>query len=197
MHKRSRIDKYYELNEINLSDVPKVEVNIFNNFQDFVKHFNERFLSFISLNFTGVIKKTLKCLNCNGEKIIFQKFNFVNLSMDNYVNYFNQNSVINIVDVINYFNQSFVSYKSNAKIDCYFCNKKANYFENKKFYCFPKNLIITFEESKSNFVKVDFSEHIYLKDEMNNYEYNLLGVISEINTNDKMKKRYSLKNERF
>ena len=181
---------YYELNEINLSDVPKVEVNIFNNFQDFVKHYNERFLSFISLNFTGVIKKTLKCLNCNGEKIIFQKFNFVNLSMDNYVNYFNQNSVINIVDVIYYFNQTFVSYKSNAKIDCYFCNKKANYFENKKFYCFPKNLIITFEESKSNFVKIDFSEHICLKDEMNNYEYNLLGVISEINTNDKMKKRY-------
>ena len=48
---------YYELNEINLSDVPKVEVNIFNNFQDFIKHFNERFLSFISLNFIRAVNK--------------------------------------------------------------------------------------------------------------------------------------------
>ena len=53
-------------------------------------------------------------------------------------------------------------------------------------------MVISLEESKSNnnLIKIDFSEKIYLKDEMSNYEYNLLGIISEIQTMDKNKKKY-------
>ena len=170
---------YYELNEIPNMQFPEVKGFIFNNFDKFNKHFNDRFKSLISQNFTGTIKKTLKCQNnnCKGVKILFQKFNFVNFNLNNYVNYFNQTTSISIADIFNYFNQTFVSLKFNQRVDCSICKRKIPHIENKIFYCLPKNLVIMLEETKSiDNVKIDFDENLILSDTFGKYQYILYGI---------------------
>ena len=182
---------YYEMNirelksELNLNMV----IGLFNNFDKFIKHFDDKFCSFISLNFTGILKKTLKCqtINCLGENILFQKFNFVIFNVNDYKNYFNPNFPVNVANFFSYYNQSFYSHPFNENVECKSCNRKTKHLENKKFYCLPKNLIIMLDKTQCNYnIIIDFDEKLYVNDERNmknkcnNYEYNLIGVISEI-----------------
>ena len=184
---------YYELNEVPKQQNSDIKEFVFNNFEKFQKHFDDRFVSLISKNFTGAIQKTLKCQgsNCLGQKILFQKFNFVNFNLNNYANYFNQNSCVNIANIFDYSNQSFVSLKFNQRVDCNYCNRKTPHFENKIFYKLPKNLIIMFEETKINSqLKIDFEEQLSLRDTFGNYQYNLYGIITDIKYMNNMKAKY-------
>ena len=191
---------YYELNEIDqkIGENLKMSACEFNNFDNFINHFNNHFYSIISKNFTGVLKKTLKCSrnNCPGENIIFQKFNFINFNINNYIGYFNQNSFINIASIFKYFNQEYKSFDYNRSIYCNNCRRNTKHYENKKFYCLPKNIIILLDKSQcnNNYAFVDFDEKLYISDEKNGnqciYEYDLLGVISEINNMNNLKSKY-------
>ena len=181
---------YYELNEI-----PKEQnENIcnFNDFNKFIEHFDKRFKSLISKNFTGVFKKVLKCTgkNCSEETIIFQKFNFITFNLENYSNYFNQISCIQLSNIFKYFNQTLFS----KYIHCPKCRKTSKFYENKIFYCLPSNLIIMLDKSQcKNNIYIDFNEILCLSDERkknNVYEYKLIGVISEIKGINDSKKKY-------
>ena len=182
---------YYELNvseiksELNMSKI----IGIFSDFDKFIKHCDEKFSSIISLNFTGVLKKTLKCQanNCPGENILFQKFNFVNFNVNDYRNYFDPNYPVNIANFFSYYNQSIYSHSFNENLLCKKCYRKTKHLENKKFYCLPKNLIIMLDKTQCNYnIKIEFGEKLYLNDvrnlmnNNNNYEYTLIGVISEV-----------------
>ena len=182
---------YYELNlnkiksELNVSKI----IGIFSDFDKFIKHCDENFCSLISSNFTGVLKKSLKCQanNCQGENILFQKFNFINFNVNDFRNYFDPNYPVNIANFFSYYNQSIYSHSFNENLLCRTCKRKTKHLENKKFYCLPKNLIIMLDKTKCNYnIMIEFGEKLYLNDERNlrnnnnNYEYNLIGVISEV-----------------
>ena len=195
---------YYELNII--SPIKEANhqglVDIFSDFNTFVNYFKERFSSIISKNFTGVLKKTLKCQgnNCKGENITFQKFNFVNFNIKNYMSIFNQNFPININSLFKYYNSTYSSYKYNEYVICKTCLRMTKHSQNKKFYVLPKNLIIYLDKSqcKSN-INIDFDEKLIINDELkknNPYNYYLVGIICEIKDmyNGKIKYASFIKN---
>ena len=184
---------YYELNEIPKGyQEEEVKTFVFDDFNKFNDHFNSRFHSLISLNFTGVFKKTLKCQNnnCQGTKTLFQKYNFVNFNLQNYINYFSQNSSPKIEDIFTYFNQMYVSLKFNQLIDCNFCKIQTKHKENKQFFRLPKNLIIMLDKTKCNNINIDFDENLCLTDEKSKYIYKLYGIISDIKNINNGKTKY-------
>lgn len=184
---------YNELNQIpNENQKLLVSSNVFNDFNKFVNHFDQRFYSIISQNFTGVLRKTLKCqeINCQGQELLFQKYNFIYFNISNYINNFSQNTSVKIEDIFNYYNNTFVSLKFNQLIDCQFCKRKTHHIENKQFYRLPKNLIIMLDKTKCNNINVDFNQNLYLKDQINAYNYTLYGFISEEKNMNNGKTKY-------
>ncbi len=182
---------YYELNEVLPAEKQLIEaMNVnksiifcdFKNYDNFINFYNQRFKSLISENFSGVLKKTFTCSMCGNITTKFQKYNFINFNLNHYTHLSKQNH-INIIDIFNYYNNNILFLDVNNKhIKCKKCDHHRNHDLNKQFYCFPKNLIITFEKAQNN-NKIGFSETIYLnekKDSNTNYEYNLIGVINEI-----------------
>ena len=185
---------YYELNTIppTKKENPPKNIDIYKDYNTFINYFNERFCSIISTNFTGVLMKTLKCKNnCEGKNITFQKFNFVIFDINIYMNH---NFKININGLFKYYNLTFSYFKYNEYINCQTCKKMNKHLQNKKFYFLPKNLIIYLDKTKcKNNINIDFDEKLIINDEINKnnpYEYNLIGVISEIKDTNSGKIKY-------
>ena len=189
---------YYELNIItpnNKMNYPRNK-NIYKDYNNYINHFNERFCSIISKNFTGVLMKSLECKqnNCKGKYITFQKFNFVTFDVNNYVNL---NLKININNLFKYYNSTYSSFKNNEYIECNSCRKMSKHLLNKKLYSLPNNLILYLDKTKcknnKNNINIDFDEKLIINDEINKnnpYEYYLVGVISEIKNTNNGKKKY-------
>ena len=158
------------------------------NFNEFVNFNNKKFRSLISENFSGVLKKTYTCANCKYEFILFEKYNFINFNLNNYAEITKNNSV-NLIDILIYYNnKQIILDDKNKNISCKSCKvpNAVNHYLNRQFFCFPKNLIITFErEQNNNNIYVDFDEKIYLneqKDPNTSYEYYLTGIICELSS---------------
>ena len=196
---------YYELNIIppkNEMNRPTIR-NIYKDFNNFINHFNERFCSIISKNFTGVLMKSLECKqnNCEGKNITFQKFNFVTFDVNNYVKL---NLKINMNGLFKYYNSTYSSFKNNEYIQCQFCKKASKHLLNKKLYFLPNNLIIYLDKTKcknKKNINIGFDEKLVINDEINKnnpYEYYLVGVISEIKdiNNGKIKYVSFIKNDK-
>ena len=176
----------YELNEISRELINSGITNSqkycnFHNFNEFVNFYNSKFRSLISENFCGVLKKTFKCTTCRYESTEFQKYNFISFNLNNYNQIYKQNS-INIIDIFNYYNSNSILLGFNKHINCKNCNDKREHYLIRQFYCFPKNLIIMFEQNNNN-INVEYFDEIYLneqKDPETSYKYNLTGIICDI-----------------
>ena len=106
----------------------------------------------------------------------------------------NHNFKININGLFKYYNLTFSFFKYNEYINCQTCKKMNKHLQNKKFYFLPKNLIIYLDKTKcKNNINIDFDEKLIINDEINKnnpYEYNLIGVISEIKDKKSGKIKY-------
>ena len=186
----------FELNELKEKIVFDENINLTfdedKKFDEFKLLYKKKFDSFISNDFSGILKINKECIYCNSINYIFQRFHFINFNIDILDKFYNNKSIINIYDCFDCYNNIKKYFYFEKFNFCNKCNKYTKYNEYKIFYEIPNNLIIIFDRGIKNKNKnkkiIDFDEKIIFKKSQveKNFgkEYYLLGVISEIELNN-------------
>ena len=164
-------------------DIPGEELEKLCEFENGIK-----IKSFISKNFQGILKIKRKCSN-NHENFLFRGFNFISFNCYKLLNKLNKQE-FHIYDAFSSLNENTEYLDMKQFVKCPNCKDISKHFETKTIFRTPDNMIIFFDRSqlKKYNVKIDFDEQImFNKTQVQsnfNKEYNLLGIISEIENNN-------------
>ena len=161
----------------------------------FLKYFNENNNSIITNNFYGNMYNKIECRKCLLLTYSFNSFNFVTFNLDlvqkSLIKYNSQNIMneLNISDCFSLQNNILIKIKGTSKI-CRNC-KKIEHLERKRYYTFPKYLIVCLDRGNKcqNNLKIKYNPTLNLKDNCKNSKsynnFRLIGIIKRLDIQNK------------